>query len=137
MKNIKMNTFLDNLKSSACEIFSWGHDLCKFETTPRVYWRIEGMHMYKKHLPFTYYCHIFMIKYNFLSESWTIWIFFNRKRWYLFILIYSTANNFLKLLATQTGGRFHMCHSDFDAQLFAHKLLTEGFGDTEVRQWSI
>ncbi|CAG2240359.1 von Willebrand factor A domain-containing protein 3A [Mytilus edulis] len=43
----------------------------------------------------------------------------------------STANNFLKLLATQTGGRFHMCHSDFDAQLFAHKLLTEGFGDTE------
>ncbi|KAK3089710.1 hypothetical protein FSP39_005810 [Pinctada imbricata] len=43
----------------------------------------------------------------------------------------STANNFLRLLATQTGGRFHRCQTDFDAQLFAHKLLTEGFGDTE------
>ena len=50
---------------------------------------------------------------------------------------YSTANNFLKLLASQTGGRFHKCHSDFDAQLFAHKLLTEGFGDTEVRCYNI
>ncbi|KAJ8319389.1 hypothetical protein KUTeg_004480 [Tegillarca granosa] len=43
----------------------------------------------------------------------------------------STANNFLRLLATETGGRYHHCHSDFDAQMFAHKLLTEGFQDTE------
>ena len=45
---------------------------------------------------------------------------------------FSTANNFLKLLAVETGGRYHRCHSDFDAQLFAHKLLTEGFQDAEV-----
>ncbi|KAL5018508.1 hypothetical protein ScPMuIL_004230 [Solemya velum] len=43
----------------------------------------------------------------------------------------STANNFLRLLAAQTGGRYHRCYTDFDAQLFAHKLLTEGFTDTE------
>jgi len=47
-------------------------------------------------------------------------------------LFSSTANNFLKLLAVETSGRFHRCHSDFDAQLFAHKLLTEGFDDAEV-----
>ena len=43
----------------------------------------------------------------------------------------STANNFLHLLAQETGGRYHRCQTDFDAQLFAHKLLTEGFEDTE------
>ncbi|XP_052768708.1 von Willebrand factor A domain-containing protein 3A-like isoform X2 [Mya arenaria] len=43
----------------------------------------------------------------------------------------STANNFLKLLAAETSGRYHRCHSDFDAQLFTHKLLTEGFDDSE------
>lgn len=43
----------------------------------------------------------------------------------------STANSFLKLLAAETGGRYHKCHSDFDVQLFAHKLLTEGFDDAE------
>ncbi|XP_045213175.2 von Willebrand factor A domain-containing protein 3A-like isoform X3 [Mercenaria mercenaria] len=43
----------------------------------------------------------------------------------------NTANNFLHLLATETSGRYHRCHSDFDAQLFAHKLLTEGFCDAE------
>ncbi|XP_064617094.1 von Willebrand factor A domain-containing protein 3A-like [Liolophura sinensis] len=43
----------------------------------------------------------------------------------------STANNFLKLLASETGGRYHRCHGEFDADLFAHKLLSEGFQDTE------
>ncbi|KAL4240557.1 Von Willebrand factor A [Mactra antiquata] len=43
----------------------------------------------------------------------------------------NTANNFLRLLAAETAGRYHRCHSDFDAQLFAHKLLTEGFDDAE------
>ena len=36
----------------------------------------------------------------------------------------------------ETGGRYHRCHSDFDAQLFAHKLLTEGFKDAEVQETS-
>ncbi|KAH3861547.1 hypothetical protein DPMN_024479, partial [Dreissena polymorpha] len=43
----------------------------------------------------------------------------------------STANSFLQLLATETSGRYHRCHSDFDAQLFAHKLLQGGFNDAE------
>ncbi|XP_060556889.1 von Willebrand factor A domain-containing protein 3A-like [Ruditapes philippinarum] len=43
----------------------------------------------------------------------------------------NTANSFLSLLATETSGRYHRCHSDFDAQLFAHKLLTDGFNDAE------
>lgn len=43
----------------------------------------------------------------------------------------STANNFLHLMAQETSGRYHRCQTDFDAQLFAHKLLTEGFEDTE------
>ncbi|XP_067671399.1 von Willebrand factor A domain-containing protein 3A-like [Haliotis asinina] len=43
----------------------------------------------------------------------------------------STANSFLHLLATETGGRYHRCHEDFDAHLFAHKLLSEGFQDAE------
>ncbi|XP_074648285.1 von Willebrand factor A domain-containing protein 3A-like isoform X2 [Tubulanus polymorphus] len=43
----------------------------------------------------------------------------------------STANNFLKLLAAETGGRYHSCHSDFDADLFAHKLISEGAHDLE------
>jgi hypothetical protein len=48
------------------------------------------------------------------------------------LLFPSTANSFLSLLAKETGGRYHRCHGKFDAQLFAHKLLTEGFADTEV-----
>ena len=47
-------------------------------------------------------------------------------------LSYSTANNFLVTLAHENGGRFHRCHANFDAQLFAHTLLTEGFTDHEV-----
>ncbi|ESO87152.1 hypothetical protein LOTGIDRAFT_107324, partial [Lottia gigantea] len=43
----------------------------------------------------------------------------------------STANSFLQLLANETGGRYHRCPPNFDAQLFAHKLLSEGLGDTE------
>ncbi|KAI0236056.1 von Willebrand factor A domain-containing protein 3A [Lamellibrachia satsuma] len=43
----------------------------------------------------------------------------------------STANNFLVTLAHENGGRFHRCHANFDAQLFAHTLLTEGFTDHE------
>ncbi|CAH1794480.1 unnamed protein product [Owenia fusiformis] len=43
----------------------------------------------------------------------------------------STANSFLKLLAAETSGRYHRCHSNFDADLFTHKLLEEGFHDYE------
>ncbi|XP_013421396.1 von Willebrand factor A domain-containing protein 3A [Lingula anatina] len=43
----------------------------------------------------------------------------------------STANNFLKMLAAETSGRYHRVHSDFDAHRFAHKLLTEGFKEAE------
>lgn len=51
--------------------------------------------------------------------------------WQFLILLNSTANNFLHLMAQETSGRYHRCQTDFDAQLFAHKLLTEGFEDTE------
>ncbi|XP_041363576.1 von Willebrand factor A domain-containing protein 3A-like [Gigantopelta aegis] len=43
----------------------------------------------------------------------------------------NTANNFLHLLAKETGGRYHRCHGDFDAHMFTHKLLSEGFQDAE------
>ncbi|KAK2189215.1 hypothetical protein NP493_113g03015 [Ridgeia piscesae] len=46
----------------------------------------------------------------------------------------STANNFLVTLAHENGGRFHRCHANFDAPLFAHTLLTEGFTDHEYPQ---
>ena len=36
------------------------------------------------------------------------------------------------MLAKETRGRYHRCHNDFDAQRFAHKLLSEGFQDPEV-----
>uniref|UniRef100_A0A803SYR8 von Willebrand factor A domain containing 3A n=1 Tax=Anolis carolinensis TaxID=28377 RepID=A0A803SYR8_ANOCA len=39
------------------------------------------------------------------------------------------ANDFLKKLAFQTGGRYHRCHGDVDGQLAAHRLLSEGFKD--------
>lgn len=42
----------------------------------------------------------------------------------------SVANNFLKRLARETGGRYHKCHGHFNIQMFIHKLLTEGFKDT-------
>ena len=38
------------------------------------------------------------------------------------------------MLAAETSGRYHRCHGDFDAERFAHKLLTEGFDDPEVRE---
>ncbi|XP_067318576.1 von Willebrand factor A domain-containing protein 3A [Anolis sagrei] len=41
------------------------------------------------------------------------------------------ANNFLKKLAFQTGGRYHRCHGDVDGQLAAHRLLSEGFKDED------
>ncbi|XP_015743008.2 von Willebrand factor A domain-containing protein 3A [Python bivittatus] len=41
------------------------------------------------------------------------------------------ANDFLKKLAFQTGGRYHRCHGDVDGQLVAHRLLSEGFKDEE------
>lgn len=59
-------------------------------------------------------------------------VWFYNVWWQGLVFYFSTANNFLRLLATETSGRYHRCHSDFDAQLFAHKLLTEGFGDAEV-----
>ena len=52
-------------------------------------------------------------------------------------LVLSTANSFLHLLATETGGRYHRCPDDFNADMFAHKLLSEGFGDSEVKQHSL
>ncbi|KAJ7305852.1 hypothetical protein JRQ81_010218 [Phrynocephalus forsythii] len=41
------------------------------------------------------------------------------------------ANDFLKKLASQTGGRYHRCHGDMDGQLAAHRLLSEGFRDED------
>ncbi|XP_067912743.1 von Willebrand factor A domain-containing protein 3A isoform X6 [Heterodontus francisci] len=43
----------------------------------------------------------------------------------------STANEFLKKLAAQTGGRFHRCHGATDGQLAAHKMLAGGFSDED------
>ena len=54
-----------------------------------------------------------------------------------FSCIFSTANNFLKMLSAETGGRYHSIHTDFDAQLYAHKLLTEGFHDPEVNKYKL
>ncbi|XP_064376341.1 von Willebrand factor A domain-containing protein 3A [Dromaius novaehollandiae] len=42
------------------------------------------------------------------------------------------ANEFLKKLASQTGGRYHCCFGDVDGQLAAHRMLTEGLdGDDD------
>uniref|UniRef100_A0A8C4VWD0 von Willebrand factor A domain containing 3A n=1 Tax=Gopherus evgoodei TaxID=1825980 RepID=A0A8C4VWD0_9SAUR len=41
------------------------------------------------------------------------------------------ANEFLKKLASQTGGRYHRCIGDMDGQLAAHRMLTEGFDDDD------
>ncbi|XP_032086134.1 von Willebrand factor A domain-containing protein 3A [Thamnophis elegans] len=41
------------------------------------------------------------------------------------------ANDFLKKLAFQTGGRYHRCHGDADGQLATHQLLSQGFKDEE------
>ncbi|KAK1164860.1 hypothetical protein AOXY_G15278 [Acipenser oxyrinchus oxyrinchus] len=43
----------------------------------------------------------------------------------------STANEFLKKLASQTGGRYHRCHGELDGHLVAHRMLTEGFTDED------
>ncbi|XP_035404869.2 von Willebrand factor A domain-containing protein 3A [Cygnus atratus] len=41
------------------------------------------------------------------------------------------ANEFLKKLASQTGGRYHCSFGDVDGQLAAHRMLVEGFDDEE------
>ncbi|XP_062444192.1 von Willebrand factor A domain-containing protein 3A [Rhea pennata] len=41
------------------------------------------------------------------------------------------ANEFLKKLASQTGGRYHCCFGDVDGQLAAHRMLTEGLDDDD------
>ncbi|XP_027512563.1 von Willebrand factor A domain-containing protein 3A isoform X1 [Corapipo altera] len=41
------------------------------------------------------------------------------------------ANEFLKKLASQTGGRYHCCFGDEDGQLAAHRILAEGFEDED------
>ncbi|XP_019397714.1 PREDICTED: von Willebrand factor A domain-containing protein 3A isoform X1 [Crocodylus porosus] len=41
------------------------------------------------------------------------------------------ANEFLKKLASHTGGRYHRCIGDVDGQLAAHRMLTEGFDDED------
>ncbi|XP_052535364.1 von Willebrand factor A domain-containing protein 3A-like isoform X1 [Tympanuchus pallidicinctus] len=41
------------------------------------------------------------------------------------------ANDFLKKLASQTGGRYHCSSGDVDGQLAAHRMLTEGFDDED------
>ncbi|KAF6019954.1 VWA3A [Bugula neritina] len=44
-----------------------------------------------------------------------------------------SANSFLRMLAAETGGRYHRSHGpDFNADLFAHKVLNEGFTDETV-----
>ncbi|XP_078521244.1 von Willebrand factor A domain-containing protein 3A isoform X2 [Lissotriton helveticus] len=42
-----------------------------------------------------------------------------------------TANDFLKKLASQTGGRYHCCHGDIDGHLVVHRMLSEGFRDED------
>ncbi|KAM6078000.1 von Willebrand factor A domain-containing protein 3A isoform 2-T2 [Theristicus caerulescens] len=41
------------------------------------------------------------------------------------------ANEFLKKLASQTGGRYHCSFGDLDGQLAAHRMLTEGLDDED------
>ncbi|XP_064318034.1 von Willebrand factor A domain-containing protein 3A, partial [Phalacrocorax carbo] len=41
------------------------------------------------------------------------------------------ANEFLKKLASQTGGRYHCSFGDVDGQLAAHRMLTEGLDDDD------
>ncbi|KAM6121549.1 von Willebrand factor A domain-containing protein 3A [Phoenicopterus ruber ruber] len=41
------------------------------------------------------------------------------------------ANEFLKKLASQTGGRYHCSLGDVDGQLAAHRMLTEGLDDED------
>uniref|UniRef100_A0A8B9BR14 von Willebrand factor A domain containing 3A n=1 Tax=Anser brachyrhynchus TaxID=132585 RepID=A0A8B9BR14_9AVES len=41
------------------------------------------------------------------------------------------ANEFLKKLASQTGGRYHCSFGDVDGQLAAHRMLVEGFDDED------
>ncbi|XP_054068920.1 von Willebrand factor A domain-containing protein 3A isoform X2 [Rissa tridactyla] len=41
------------------------------------------------------------------------------------------ANEFLKKLASQTGGRYHRSFGDADEQLAAHRMLTEGLDDED------
>ncbi|XP_071616839.1 von Willebrand factor A domain-containing protein 3A isoform X2 [Heliangelus exortis] len=42
------------------------------------------------------------------------------------------ANEFLKKLASQTGGRYHCSFGDVDGQLAAHRMLTEELDDEDV-----
>ncbi|XP_006823607.1 von Willebrand factor A domain-containing protein 3A-like [Saccoglossus kowalevskii] len=42
-----------------------------------------------------------------------------------------SANIFLRQLSAMSRGRFHRCNAERDGQLFAHKLLSEGFDDPE------
>ena len=44
----------------------------------------------------------------------------------------AAANEFLKMLARETCGRYHRCQSDTDAHLAIHSMLSEGFDNTEV-----
>ena len=77
---------------------------------------------------------------KFKISAWHIYVFIHSDIYLLmesdysvtFGIIFSTANSFLQLMAKQTSGRYHRCHGDFDAHLFAHKLLSEGFQDPEV-----
>ncbi|XP_043945574.1 von Willebrand factor A domain-containing protein 3A isoform X2 [Protopterus annectens] len=43
----------------------------------------------------------------------------------------STANEFLKKLAAQTGGRYHHCHGDVDGHFAAYRMLKEGFSSED------
>ncbi|KAE8579361.1 hypothetical protein XENTR_v10024015 [Xenopus tropicalis] len=40
-------------------------------------------------------------------------------------------NEFLRTLASLSGGRFHSCHGDRDGHYVAHRMLTEGFTDED------
>uniref|UniRef100_A0A1I8IM81 VWFA domain-containing protein n=1 Tax=Macrostomum lignano TaxID=282301 RepID=A0A1I8IM81_9PLAT len=46
----------------------------------------------------------------------------------------ATANNFLQCLASETGGRYHKVVEEFDAKLFAHRLLEESQLDDPRRR---
>ncbi|XP_075035807.1 von Willebrand factor A domain-containing protein 3A isoform X2 [Mixophyes fleayi] len=42
-----------------------------------------------------------------------------------------TGNEFLKMLASLSGGRYHSCQGDTDGHFVAHRMLTEGFADED------
>lgn len=49
-----------------------------------------------------------------------------------FIFAFRTANTFLRQLAAMSRGRYHRVFAGMDGDLAVHRLLEEGFKDTDV-----